>query len=42
MILRTVEIELLEKGNLETTHTVTPSKGAPYVEKTIWERAVKE
>jgi hypothetical protein len=42
VILRTVEIELLENGNLETTHTVTPANGAPYVEKMIWERAVQE
>lgn len=42
VILRTVEIELLENGNLETTHTVTPAAGNPYVEKMIWDRAVQE
>jgi hypothetical protein len=32
------DIELLADGTTQTTHHVTPSQGAPYVEKTIWER----
>lgn len=42
LILRSVEIKLLENSTLEMTHTVTPAAGKPYVEKMIWERAVQE
>jgi uncharacterized protein DUF4440 len=42
VILRSVEIKLLENGTLEMTHTVTPAPGKPYVEKMIWEREVPE
>ena len=37
-ISRVAEIELLDSNTTRTTHRVTPEKGAPYVEKTIWER----
>ena len=34
--IRVGEIELLADGTTQTTHHVTPSNAAPYVEKTIW------
>lgn len=39
-IRRIGDIELLNDGTTQTTHHVTPSQGAPYVEKTIWEKQV--
>jgi hypothetical protein len=36
--IRVGEIELLADGTTQTTHHVTPSNAAPYVEKTIWVR----
>jgi amidohydrolase family protein len=36
------DIELLEDGTTRTTHHVTPSQGAPYMEKTIWEKQVRK
>lgn len=41
-IRRIGDIELLEDGTTQTTHHVTPSQGAPYVEKTIWEKQVRK
>jgi hypothetical protein len=41
-ILRTVEIELLENDTLRTTHHVTPLRGVPCVQKTIWEKQVRK
>ena len=41
-IRRLGDIELLEDGTTQTTHHVTPSQGAPYVEKTIWEKQVRK
>jgi hypothetical protein len=37
-IRRIGDIELLEDGTTRTTHQVTPPQGAPYMEKTIWEK----
>ena len=37
-VRRIGDIELLENGTTQTTHRVTPPEGAPYVEKTIWEK----
>jgi hypothetical protein len=37
-VRRVGDIELLDKNTTRTTHRVTPAQGAPYVEKTIWER----
>jgi quercetin dioxygenase-like cupin family protein len=37
-IRRIGDIELLDDGTTQTTHHVTPSQGASYVEKTIWEK----
>jgi hypothetical protein len=37
-IRRVGDIELVDKNTTRTTHRVTPAQGAPYVEKTIWER----
>jgi hypothetical protein len=36
------DIELLDDGTTQTTHHVTPANGAPYVEKTIWEKQVRK
>ena len=41
-IRRIGDIELLVDGTTQTTHHVTPSQGAPYVEKTIWEKQVRK
>jgi hypothetical protein len=41
-IRRVGDIELLEDGTTQTTHHVTPSQGAPYVEKTSWEKQVRK
>ena len=41
-IRRIGDIELLEDGTTQMTHRVTPSQGAPYVEKTIWEKQVRK
>lgn len=41
-VRRVGDIELLENGTTQTTHRVTPSEGAPYVEKTIWEKQVRK
>jgi hypothetical protein len=40
-IRRVGDIELLEDGTTQTIHRVVPSEGAPYVEKTIWEKQVR-
>ena len=37
-VRRVGDIELIDKNTTKTTHRVTPANGAPYVEKTIWER----
>lgn len=37
-VLRVGDIELLSDNTTQTTHRITPSTGAPYVEKTIWEK----
>ncbi len=41
-VRRVGDIELLDDGTTRTTHHVTPSQGAPYVETTIWEKQVKK
>ena len=41
-VRRVGDIELLENGTTQTTHRVTPSEGAPYVEKTIWEKQARK
>ena len=41
-VRRIGDIELLQDGTAQTTHRVTPPEGAPYVEKTIWERQVRK
>ncbi len=41
-IRRVGDIELLDDGTTRTTHHVTPSQGAPYVEKTIWEKQTRK
>jgi len=41
-LLRIGDIELLDDGTTQTTHHVVPLQGAPYVEKTIWEKQVQE
>jgi quercetin dioxygenase-like cupin family protein len=38
VVRRVGDIELLDHGTTQTTHNVTPANGAPYVEKTIWEK----
>lgn len=37
-VRRIGDIELLDDSTTQTTHHVTTSQGAPYVEKTIWEK----
>jgi hypothetical protein len=37
-VRRVGDIELLSDNTTQTTHRITPSKGAPYIEKTIWEK----
>jgi hypothetical protein len=41
-IRRVGDIELLDDGTTQTIHHVTPSQGAPYVEKTIWNKQVRK
>ena len=41
-VLRIGDIELLADGTTQTTHHVTPPQGAPYVEKTIWEKQARK
>jgi hypothetical protein len=41
-VRRVGDIELLENDTTQTIHRVTPAEGAPYVEKTIWERPVRK
>jgi hypothetical protein len=36
------DIELLENDTTQTTHRITPAEGAPYIEKTIWERPIRK
>ncbi len=38
VVRRVADIELVDKNTTKATHHVTPSKGAPYVESTVWER----
>jgi hypothetical protein len=42
VIRRVGDIELLDNNTTQTTHRVTPSEGAPYVEKTIWEKPAQK
>ena len=37
MVRRVGDLELLENDTTHTTYRVTPSEGALYVEKSIWE-----
>jgi hypothetical protein len=37
-VRRVGEIELTDPNTTRTTHRVTPAKGAPYIETTIWVR----
>jgi hypothetical protein len=42
VVRRVGDIELLDDGTTQTTHHVTPANGAPYVEKTFWEKQVRK
>ena len=42
VVRRVGDIELLDNNTTQTTHRVTPSDGAPYVEKTIWEKPAQK
>ena len=41
-VRRVGDIELLDDGTTQTIHRVTPPSGAPYVEKTIWEKPARK
>jgi hypothetical protein len=41
-VVRVSDIELVDKNTTRTTHRITPTDGAPYVQTTIWEKETRE